>query len=102
MISYMHMGAGLMVGVLLGSFFYGGLWWTLARSMTLAQPAWLILGSFVLRMLSTLAGFYVAMRAGWPSLITALVAFLITRIVVTRLVGAPERRKNGGIPRGMS
>jgi F1F0 ATPase subunit 2 len=101
MISYLHIGAGLLVGILLGVFFYGGLWWTIARSTTLAQPAWLILGSFVLRTVTTVAGFYIALQGGWPSLIAALIAFLMTRIVVTRMVGTTDPNKNKSVQGGM-
>lgn len=91
--SYLHIGAGLLVGVLLGAFFYGGLWWTIARSITLAQPAWLILGSFLLRTLVTVAGFYIALQGGWPSLVAALITFLATRIVVTRLICVSDKKR---------
>ena len=91
--SYLHIGAGLLIGILLGTCFYGGLWWTVARSMTLAQPAWLILSSFLLRTLLTVAGFYLALRGGWPSLIAALLVFLLTRIVITRWAVIPARKR---------
>jgi F1F0 ATPase subunit 2 len=91
--SYLHIGAGLLIGMLLGAFFYGGLWWTIARFTTLTQPAWLILGSFLLRTLVTVAGFYLALLGGWPSLAAALITFLMTRIVVTWLIGTPGKKK---------
>jgi F1F0 ATPase subunit 2 len=91
--SYLHIGAGLLVGVLLGAFFYGGLWWTIVRSITSAQPALLILGSFLLRTVVTVVGFYIALQGGWPSLVAALITFLVTRIVVTRMIGIPDKKK---------
>ena len=100
--SYLHIGAGLLIGVVLGAFFYGGLWWTIARFMTLAQPAWLILGSFLLRTLVTVAGLYIALQDGWPSLVAALITFLVARIVVTRLIGIPDKKKLRAIEGGMS
>jgi F1F0 ATPase subunit 2 len=100
--SYLHIGAGLLIGVLLGAFFYGGLWWTIARFMTLAQPAWLIFGSFLLRTLVAVTGFYIALRGGWPSLVAALITFLVTRIVVTRLIDITDKKKLGAIEESMS
>ncbi len=94
MTSYLHIGAGLLVGTVLGTLFYGGLWWTVVRSMTLAQPAWLILGSFLLRTLVTVAGFYFILQGGWPSLTAALAAFLLTRMVITRRIGMPARKRH--------
>lgn len=82
----------LPAGVLLGVFFFGGLWWTINRSLAAAQPAILIMGSFLLRTVVTVGGFYVALLGGWQSLVTCMVGFLIARVVVTRMVRAPGER----------
>jgi F1F0 ATPase subunit 2 len=90
----------LLAGVLLGSLFFGGLWWTINRSLVSAQPAVLILGSFMLRTLVTVAGFYVALHAGWQSLVACMVGFLVARIVVTRFIAVRGENTAKRIPRG--
>jgi F1F0 ATPase subunit 2 len=47
----------LLAGVALGLFYFGGLWLTVQRVTTSQRPELLALGSFVLRMAVTLAGF---------------------------------------------
>lgn len=83
----------LPAGVLLGALFFGGLWWTVQRSLVSAQPAILILGSFLLRTVVTLAGFRAALLGGWQALAACMIGFLIARIVVTRIVRQPRADK---------
>ena len=43
------------VGVLLGALFFGGLWWTVRKSVSSQRPALWFFGSFLLRMSLVLA-----------------------------------------------
>jgi F1F0 ATPase subunit 2 len=72
-------------GLLLGAVFFGGLWWTVNRGITSPRPAVWFLGSFLVRMGITLAGFYVVSGGHWQRLMLCLVGFLIARITVTWL-----------------
>jgi F1F0 ATPase subunit 2 len=45
-------------GGILGVIFFGGLWWTVCKAVSSEQPALWFLGSLLLRMSITLAGFY--------------------------------------------
>ena len=77
--------AALLAGILLGAIFYGGLWWTVRRgvlSKTLGK--WLI-GSFVLRAVVAVGGFYVVSHGDWRSLLACLLGFIVARIGATRL-----------------
>jgi F1F0 ATPase subunit 2 len=40
-------------GVLLGAFFFGGLWWTVRRGLSSKRPAFWFLGSLLLRVIGT-------------------------------------------------
>ena len=77
-------------GLVLGSIFFGGLWWTVNRGVSSSHPALLFLGSFLVRMSVTLAGFYVVSGGHWERLMLCLVGFLVARIVVT-LMTRPSR-----------
>ena len=71
------------MGVLLGIFFYGGLWWTIQKGVSSKQPALLFTGSLVARTLVALAGFYFVSRGDWHRLLGCLVGFVFARIFVT-------------------
>jgi F1F0 ATPase subunit 2 len=69
-------------GLVLGAIFYGGLWWTVHRIRTKTAGLWFV-GSFAVRTLVTLAGFYVVAGGTWQGAAACLVGFLAARIVVT-------------------
>lgn len=94
--------AGL-TGLLLGVFFYGTLWWTVRKTLSSSQPGWWQLGSTVVRMSLTLAGFYMVGiglgssgsgalyattgAASWQLMLSCLVGFFIARLLLVRILG---------------
>jgi len=79
----------LFAGALLGTFFFGGLWWTVQKGVVSERPALWFLGSLLLRTGLILAGFYFVSQGHWSRLVACLVGFLVARIiVVTRLARA--------------
>ena len=74
-----------LAGGALGAFFFGGLWWTLRKSLASANPARWIFGSLLLRMGVTMTGFYLVSGGDWQRLFSCLVGFLLARQLVTRL-----------------
>ena len=81
----------LLAGVGLGIFFFGGLWLTVRRGLVAKTPAAWFLISFLLRMTVALLGFYwVAQLGKWQYLAAALLGFIITRIVLTRVTTLQE------------
>jgi F1F0 ATPase subunit 2 len=80
-------------GVLLGLFYFGGLWMTLKVMTRSNKPkSWLGI-SFIIRISFIMAGFWVIMKADAVSFILTLSAFLITRIILTRTLGRERRGK---------
>lgn len=75
----------LVAGVLLGLFYFIGLWWTIGR-LHGRQAALLFLSSFLVRTLVVVAGFYWVMEGRWERLLAALAGFLLARILVVRCV----------------
>lgn len=75
----------LIVGVVLGAIFFGGLWWTVRHGMSARQPALWFFGSLLLRTCIVLLGFYFVMGNDWKKLLVALLGFIVARIIVTRL-----------------
>lgn len=78
-------------GVLLGALFFGGLWWTINKSITSKQPALWFLSSGILRTIIVLAGFYIIGASHWQRLVLCLLGFFMTKLVVICLSGASQR-----------
>ena len=81
----------LVTGGLLGTIFFGGLWWTIRKGFSSEQPALWFLGSVLLRTGITLAGFYLIARGHWERLLVCLLGFVMARLVVTRLTRTAEK-----------
>ena len=70
------------VGLLLGTKFFGGLWFTVRKLVTSKRPALWFLGSFILRVSITLIGFYYISSGSWQRLIICVAGFIIARFAV--------------------
>ena len=81
----------LVTGILLGGMFFGGLWWTVRKSIFFKQPALLFLGSLLLRTSIVLVGFYFITRGHWERLLVCLLGFVMARLIVIRLTRAVEK-----------
>lgn len=75
----------LLTGVLLGGFFFGGLWYTIQKGLTAKYPALWFLGSILVRTTVVLAGFYFVSGGQWQRMVAALIGFIVARFVVMRL-----------------
>ncbi len=89
--------AGL-AGLLLGAIFFGGLWWTVRKGLTAAQPALWFLGSTLLRMGIALAGFYFVGRGDWKRLLACLAGFVVARFAVTWFTRQPREDHHSQTP----
>jgi F1F0 ATPase subunit 2 len=78
-------------GILLGVFFYGGLWLTIRRLATTRHPLALSMGGLVLRMAVTLAGFVLVMQGRWQNAVQVLLGFTAVRLFL-RLAARPANR----------
>lgn len=72
-------------GVVLGVFFFGGLWWTVQKALSSPRAALWMVGSFVVRMAVTVGGFYLIADGHWQRVLACLAGFLLARVVVTRI-----------------
>ena len=73
----------LMAGILIGGFFFGGLWWTIQKSLTSRNPVLWFFGSTLLRLSAALAGFYFIAGKDWRKLLICLLGFVIARFSIT-------------------
>jgi F1F0 ATPase subunit 2 len=85
---------GLVAGSALGAVFYGGLWWTVLRVSGRAVGPWLV-GSFLLRTLIVLAGFFAVARGPWHGVAACFAGFLAARLAVTRFTRSSHAARSG-------
>jgi F1F0 ATPase subunit 2 len=71
-------------GLLLGGFFFGGLWWTVQKGLSSENPALWFFGSLLLRTALVLVAFYFLSQGDWSRLFACLVGFMIARIIVVQ------------------
>jgi F1F0 ATPase subunit 2 len=81
----------LATGVLLGTIFFGGLWWTVQKGISSKRPALWFFGSLLLRTSIALVGFYFIARGHWERLLVCLLGFVMARLIVMRLTRAAEK-----------
>jgi F1F0 ATPase subunit 2 len=85
------LSVSLMAGVLIGAFFFGGLWWTVQKSLTSDNPGLWFFGSTLLRTGFAMTGFYFSARGDWRNLLVCLLGFVIARVVVTRVTRTTKK-----------
>jgi F1F0 ATPase subunit 2 len=76
----------LVLGLVLGASFFGGLWWTVRRGLVSGNPALWFGLSALGRMACVFAGFYFLARGGgFSGVLACLLGLLIARAAVTRI-----------------
>lgn len=73
----------LIAGLILGAFFFGGLWWTLSKLPGTKYPAVLLFGSLILRTLVVLVGFYFISGGDWHRIIACALGFTVARLLLS-------------------
>lgn len=82
-------------GLILGSFLYGGLWWTLKKLSVKSRPfLWLFLSSW-LRIGISLVGFYIISNGDWTRFTVCFVGFITARIIISRMIYKLEKNTSG-------
>ena len=80
----MTLWPALAAGLLLGAMFYGGLWFTVQKGTSSKRAALWFAGSGLLRTGLALAGFYFVAQGDWRRLLSCLLGFVMSRVIVTR------------------
>lgn len=80
-------------GVILGVFFFGGLWLTIRSINNADRPVWLLLSSFFGRTVIVLIGFVLIASGHWERILAASLAFLLSRMVLVRVLPFPTESK---------
>jgi F1F0 ATPase subunit 2 len=91
MIDWIMWLAPLLSGVLLGAFYFAGLWWTVGRLSHTRHPLACYLLSFGIRIAVLLLAFFFLLNVGVLELLTALAGFVATRFALVRSLGLTAR-----------
>lgn len=94
----LFLAPAMAAGSFLGAFFFGGLWWTVKRGVSSQRPALWFLGSMLLRISITLAGFYYVGHENWNRWLVCLLGFVLARVLVQRLTRPAVERRNARAP----
>jgi F1F0 ATPase subunit 2 len=86
------LAGSLLAGILLGTFFFGGLWWTIRMCPPSEWSGLIFAGSLLIRMAIAVTGFYLVSHGEWRKLVACLTGFLLARIAVTRLIRLPSAK----------
>jgi F1F0 ATPase subunit 2 len=70
------LAGSLLAGVLLGAFFFGGLWWTIRSSSPSQWSGMLFSASLLLRMAIAVTGFYLVSHGEWRKLVACLAGLI--------------------------
>lgn len=74
-------------GIVLGAFYFYGLWLTVRRLPSARRPVVMSLSSFFGRLAVVLVCFYLVTAGQWERLVACLVGFLAARIVLVKIFG---------------
>jgi F1F0 ATPase subunit 2 len=77
--------AAVLTGMVLGVFFFGGLWWTVRRALSSRLAALWFSGSFLARTAVALAGIYFVAQGDWRRIAGCVAGFLAARLLVIHL-----------------
>ena len=91
---YVTLALAWVAGLMLGAFFFGGLWWTVQKGVSSEQPVIWFFISLMLRMSIVLVGFYLVGHGQWQRLIACLLGFICARFIVTALTATFDKHRN--------
>ena len=74
----------LLVGAMLGVFYFAGLWWTVRQLGSSQYVALLFVFSLLFRTSMVIVGFYLILGDNWLRLVAGLVGFMVVRFLATR------------------
>jgi F1F0 ATPase subunit 2 len=81
-------------GLLTGTFFFGGLWWTVTHGLRSKRPALLFCASLLVRFGVALTAFYAIGFGHVDRLIASLLGFVASRFIIGCIVRFQSLKRN--------
>jgi len=82
----------VLAGSALGVIFFGGLWWTVGKSLSSKHTALWLIGSLFVRTGIVLTGFYWMGAGQWERYLAGFAGFFIARIIVMKVTNCSHSR----------
>lgn len=89
----LYMAFAFIAGLTLGTIFFGGLWFTVRKTVMSTKPVLWVLGSFFFRVSITLIGFYYIYQGNWQRLLICLFGFVTARFMVMHVTKSIEKKQ---------
>lgn len=80
-----------LIGLLMGVFFFGGLYWTVQRLGSVKNPAIFMTLSVIIRMVVLILGFYLLADEGYQNILLGLGGVILVRLIMVFTVKNPQR-----------
>jgi len=92
MTEVLFMFLSFIVGLLLGTVFFGGLWYTVGKLATSPSPGLWFICSFVMRAAIAVIGFYYVSAGSWRRLLVCVAGFIVARYSVVYFTKSKDKR----------
>jgi len=92
MIKSEYMALAFIAGILLGTLFFGGLWFTVKKAVSSKYTAIWFLASSLVRTGIVLTGFYYIAQGNWQRLLTCVFGFIAARFLIVWLTKSFEQK----------
>jgi len=89
----LYMVLVFIAGLILGTLFFGGLWFTVKKAVDSKAPTIWFFVSSLLRIGITLTGFYFIADGNFKRLLICLFGFVIARFIITRITKPKQELK---------
>jgi F1F0 ATPase subunit 2 len=80
-------------GLVIGLFYFGGLWLTMRHLPKTQRPTLLLIASFFGRLGLSLAAFVVVANGRWQRLLVAILAFFVMRFILVNTWGVEREEE---------
>ena len=92
----MNIGVDVLLGLVAGIIFFGGLRWTTIKVVTSRYPSVFVIGSFFIRTILTLSLLFITTQHSLIDLLIAISSFTLVRLILVMYEKTMITKKKGG------
>ena len=80
------MTQSFLIGLGIGLIYFGGLYWSTEKIESVKSPAFLMVGSMIIRMAILLFGLYYLAQSGYQSILAGFIGIMMVRFIMVYYV----------------
>jgi F1F0 ATPase subunit 2 len=80
------------IGIILGILFFGGLYLTVGKLNEVKNPSFLVIFSFIIRMVILLGGLFYLSKKGYQAILLALMGIVLVKFIMIFMVNKPSEK----------